>query len=859
MLAATAATLVAAPAAYAAPPSATPTAPAASAPPATGAPVVDPALKAEVQKGETVRAVVEVDRGQQVAPVAKSAEALSQTTDVPEQPPARDFFVMEVDKATLTKLDDDKRIEAIYEDRLSRPTALGTSINVIGADKAHTSGFTGAGWDVAVLDTGIDRDHPFFAGRIVAEACFSTTDSRQGSFSLCPSGENSQIGPGAANAETAKCNNGSLCTHGSHVAGITSGKKATGINSNGVAPDSGIIAIQVFTRFDNADACGGRAPCVLSYTSDQKRALNYVAELSKTRKIASANMSLGGGQFASSCDTNPSGNGIKSEIDVLLGRGVATVIAAGNSGYGAAVGSPACISSAVTVGATDNGDGVASFSNRGALLDVFAPGVQIQSSVPNNAWARFSGTSMAAPHVAGAFALMRQAMPDATVAEVLTKLRSSGKGVTYTSGGNSVTTPRLNLTGSLPSGPAPTPTGTATPTPAPTGTAVPTAVPTATPTGTAAPVPTPTGTAAPTPAPTGTAVPTPAPTAPVVRPAEKRVVDLVNRVRADYGCAPLVLDARLYAAALGHSTDMAQNRYFHHYSKDGRSPGDRIRNAGFSPLRSWAENIARGQRSADSVHRAWMRSSGHRANILNCKLTHIAVAYAKNAYGTPYWTQVFASTTTATTAPKPTPTGTAAPTGKPTATSKPTTPPTSKPTATPTKPTATPTGKPTATSKPTTPPTSKPTATPTKPTTPPTTAPTGDPGTVGSAEENEVVRLTNIERQKGGCGPLKHDPQLNRAAHDHSATQAERNQMTHQFPGGPTFVERIRAAGFTGGSAFAENVAAGYGNPASVVAGWMNSSGHRANIMNCKYNLIGAGMVKSANGTPYWTQVFVAR
>nr|WP_229802989.1 CAP domain-containing protein [Planobispora rosea] len=98
----------------------------------------------------------------------------------------------------------------------------------------------------------------------------------------------------------------------------------------------------------------------------------------------------------------------------------------------------------------------------------------------------------------------------------------------------------------------------------------------------------------------------------------------------------------MYAAAMGHSTDMAENGYFSHTSRDGRTPGDRIREAGFSPLRAWAENIAKGQRSAESVHSAWMKSRGHRANILNCKLTHIAVAYAKNAAGVPHWTQVFA-------------------------------------------------------------------------------------------------------------------------------------------------------------------------------------------------------------------------
>ncbi|GIH92470.1 CAP domain-containing protein [Planobispora siamensis] len=164
-------------------------------------------------------------------------------------------------------------------------------------------------------------------------------------------------------------------------------------------------------------------------------------------------------------------------------------------------------------------------------------------------------------------------------------------------------------------------------------------------------------------------------------------------------------------------------------------------------------------------------------------------------------------------------------------------------------PTGTPTPTPAPTGTPT--PTAKPTGNPTTPTTP--------PGTVGTAEENEVVRLTNIERQKGGCGPLKHDPQLNKAAHDHSATQAARNQMTHKFPDGPDFVQRIRNAGFTGGSAFAENVAWNQRTPAAVVSDWMKSSGHRANIMNCKFTLIGAGMVKNTKGEPYWTQVFVAK
>ncbi|MBB5781647.1 CAP domain-containing protein [Nonomuraea jabiensis] len=97
-------------------------------------------------------------------------------------------------------------------------------------------------------------------------------------------------------------------------------------------------------------------------------------------------------------------------------------------------------------------------------------------------------------------------------------------------------------------------------------------------------------------------------------------------------------------------------------------------------------------------------------------------------------------------------------------------------------------------------------------------------GTVGTAEENEVVRLTNAERTKGGCKPLTPDPQLRAAAFGHS-----------------------------------DDMAKGQPNPASVVQSWMNSPGHRNNIMNCAYTLIGVGMAENSGGTKHWTQVFAAK
>ncbi|MET7463613.1 CAP domain-containing protein [Nonomuraea sp. NPDC005501] len=189
----------------------------------------------------------------------------------------------------------------------------------------------------------------------------------------------------------------------------------------------------------------------------------------------------------------------------------------------------------------------------------------------------------------------------------------------------------------------------------------------------------------------------------------------------------------------------------------------------------------------------------------------------------------------------------ATPTPTATSSTKPTPTPTSTSTSVPTTST-TPSPRPTRTATPT------PTATRT-----PTPTSTATSGTVGTADENEVVRLTNAERAKGGCQPLKHDPQLRKAAFGHSADMAEQDYFSHTSKDGRSFMDRIRGAGFTGGTGWAENIAMGQPTPASVVQAWMNSSGHKANIMNCKYTLIGVGAAKNSKGQIYWTQDFAAR
>ena len=189
------------------------------------------------------------------------------------------YMAMEVTEDALRALVDSGAIATIEEDVLAEPTLSGT-IPIVGADDAHALGFTGSGQTVAILDTGIEGLHSFFGGRIVSEACYSNAGPSSTRRSLCPSGLRAQLGPGAAEATTGQCFDGAsnLCRHGSHVAGIAAGN---GSSFTGVAKNSNIIAIQVFTRFNSDSDCGsGRSPCVLSYRSDQIKGLERVYALS---------------------------------------------------------------------------------------------------------------------------------------------------------------------------------------------------------------------------------------------------------------------------------------------------------------------------------------------------------------------------------------------------------------------------------------------------------------------------------------------------------------------------------------------------------------------------------------------------
>ncbi|MEV6224335.1 CAP domain-containing protein [Nocardia fluminea] len=118
-----------------------------------------------------------------------------------------------------------------------------------------------------------------------------------------------------------------------------------------------------------------------------------------------------------------------------------------------------------------------------------------------------------------------------------------------------------------------------------------------------------------------------------------QVLELVNRERVGAGCKPVQSDGTLQTAAQRHSDDMAARGFFDHVNPSGVGPGGRIEAAGYR-WSTYGENIARGQESAAAVMAGWMKSPGHKANILNCAFTQLGTGVTLGSGG-PWWTQNF--------------------------------------------------------------------------------------------------------------------------------------------------------------------------------------------------------------------------
>ncbi|WP_030211938.1 CAP domain-containing protein [Streptomyces sp. NRRL WC-3626] len=178
-----------------------------------------------------------------------------------------------------------------------------------------------------------------------------------------------------------------------------------------------------------------------------------------------------------------------------------------------------------------------------------------------------------------------------------------------------------------------------------------------------------------------------------------------------------------------------------------------------------------------------------------------------------------------------------------------------KPTTAAPKPTtAAPKPKPTPTTAAPKPTTAAPKPTPTTAAPKPTTAAPGPTATAPapSTAVAQVVELVNAERGKVGCSPVKVNSTLTKAAQDHSEDMAATGTMSHSGSDGSSPGDRITRAGYAW-STYGENVAYGYSTPEQVMDGWMNSPGHKANILNCAFKEIGVGLAQPGG---YWTQDF---
>ena len=244
----------------------------------------------------------------------------------------------------------------------------------------------GAGANVYVLDTGLNASHIDFAGRVGTGANFAANG---GSILcdllglLCPAPE-----PG----NTDDCNG-----HGTHVSGTAVG------SSYGVAKSAKVFPVRVL-------GCGGSGS-----NAGVIAGVDWVA--ANHEKPAVANMSLGGGNSEA----------LDTAVRNAIAAGVAFAVAAGNDNADACSGSPNRVAEAITVGSTTSSDARSSFSNFGSCLDIYAPGSNIISASHSSdtGATSLSGTSMAAPHVAGAAARYLAANPAATPDDVVNALTAN--------------------------------------------------------------------------------------------------------------------------------------------------------------------------------------------------------------------------------------------------------------------------------------------------------------------------------------------------------------------------------------------------------------------------------------------------
>lgn len=373
-------------------------------------------------------------------------------------------MVIQAEAANLERLVSNELVKGIYESLDSSADDFSDSMSIIDAeyDPQNEKAYTGKGWCVAILDSGVDIQHDFLKPNIQLEACRSTTDDYH--IGICPNGQDTQDGPGSAAIPTG---NMPGWDHGTQVTGIAAGAyqddyENTGKPIHGVAPNAGIIAVQVATKDIDYDEeqeawvpvdCypeDGEEGCNTYADGDILAGLEYILDLSKTYPIAAVNMSLGNyhcGEILDDGYCQPVINlynlnetklyeAMFQVLQNLRSVGVAVVASAGNEEHKDKIKFPACSPDTIAVGAFDMKmewplePYVPDFSCSNEALDLLAPGLGIMTSGYDNQYDPFSGTSASTPFISGTFAVLKEAVPEATISDMLNALKITGIPVT---------------------------------------------------------------------------------------------------------------------------------------------------------------------------------------------------------------------------------------------------------------------------------------------------------------------------------------------------------------------------------------------------------------------------------------------
>lgn len=313
----------------------------------------------------------------------------------------------------LSRLLSDPRVSRIDRDE----KVLGTQtapLSQIGADQVQALGFSGQGITVAVLDSGTDPlSNVDLDASLDSEECFCSNGG-----GCCPDGTSRQSGPGSA---------ASVSSHGTGVIGVVT---SDGIVAPlGVAPGTRVLAVRVL---DDG---------LIGTYSDILEALDWVVE--NRRDVRLVNLSLAGGPFPPDCDHFNAFNEAVAQLSAILrDRGGLIIASAGNHYSLTMMGSPACVSSVVSVGAVDAADVVMPFSDAPPTLDLLAPGDHVPAAGSYGQIITLTGTSAAAPHVTGAAALVLSAAPGLSAQELEDRLE--GRGVPVVDARNGATYPRVD-------------------------------------------------------------------------------------------------------------------------------------------------------------------------------------------------------------------------------------------------------------------------------------------------------------------------------------------------------------------------------------------------------------------------------